>query len=82
MSVIISSSSFGFTGYSGAGPNTRTCNDGTWSPLQYQCQLQACDTLVDPSNGNIELTSGNNFGSRATYSCDTGNVHKKCYVEV
>ena len=31
-----------------------------------------CDSLTDPANGQVDLTSGTTFGLNATYSCNTG----------
>ena len=31
-----------------------------------------CDSLTDPANGQVDLTSGTTFGQTATYSCNTG----------
>ena len=31
-----------------------------------------CDSLTDPTNGQITLTAGTTLGQNATYSCNTG----------
>ena len=31
-----------------------------------------CGPLTNPDNGQVSTSSGTTFGSRATYTCDTG----------
>ena len=31
-----------------------------------------CGPLTDPTNGQVDTSSGTTFGSTATYTCDTG----------
>ena len=31
-----------------------------------------CGLLTDPTNGQVDTSSGTTFGSTATYTCDTG----------
>ena len=31
-----------------------------------------CGSLTDPTNGQVNTSSGTTFGSTATYTCDTG----------
>ena len=33
-----------------------------------------CNTLTDPTNGQVSHTAGTTFGETATYSCDTGYI--------
>ena len=33
-----------------------------------------CGFLSDPANGNVDLTDGTVFGSRAEYTCDAGYI--------
>ncbi|XP_064386127.1 sushi, von Willebrand factor type A, EGF and pentraxin domain-containing protein 1-like isoform X2 [Halichondria panicea] len=57
------------TGYTVTGSNTRTCgSDGMWSGSKPTCTIVTCPTLT---NIAVNVPS-NNFGSTATYTCNTG----------
>ena len=34
--------------------------------------IQDCGPLVNPENGQVNISSGTTFGSTATYTCNTG----------
>ena len=62
------------TGFTLAGPATRTCQaDGTWSDDAPICSSIDCGGLGAPANGMVNVPS-TGFSSVATYSCDAGYV--------
>ncbi|XP_064399465.1 CUB and sushi domain-containing protein 3-like isoform X2 [Halichondria panicea] len=60
------------TGYRLSGSSSRTCSSsGSWSGSNPSCRRISCPTLNNPSNGRVSVSSYF-FGSRGTYSCNTG----------
>uniref|UniRef100_H2Z6L8 Uncharacterized protein n=1 Tax=Ciona savignyi TaxID=51511 RepID=H2Z6L8_CIOSA len=74
-------------GYDRVGEPAVTCNDvsgsGQWSASPPTCQLQQCQPLSPPANGQINCTNGNELGSLCQFTCDpnymlTGDPISEC----
>ncbi|XP_055511020.1 C4b-binding protein-like [Leucoraja erinacea] len=61
----------GFMLKQGTSP-TITCEaSSSWSPLETTCERKSCGSPGEILNGRYNAT-GNEFGDKATFSCDTG----------
>ncbi|XP_019625813.1 PREDICTED: LOW QUALITY PROTEIN: sushi, von Willebrand factor type A, EGF and pentraxin domain-containing protein 1-like [Branchiostoma belcheri] len=58
-------------GYELQGSATAVCQaDQTWSQDEPSCQLVTCPVLQPPTNG--QMTGGNSYGDKVTFTCDPG----------
>nr|CAB3266741.1 sushi, von Willebrand factor type A, EGF and pentraxin domain-containing protein 1-like [Phallusia mammillata] len=61
------------TGYILDGSSTTVCNhDQTWGSPPPTCTRISCSQLTRPSYGSVICSDGSFFGSRCSYSCNTG----------
>ncbi|XP_052810467.1 mucin-5AC-like isoform X2 [Mya arenaria] len=64
-------------GYCLNGNVSRVCSVNSsgvmfWSGTTPICQIKECQTLLNPKNGVVNLTSGTTYGQNVSYTCNKG----------